>query len=118
MKPKSIAHSLKPLPADKRAALERLRKIVHAAAPGAEECISYGLPSFKVNGRTMFWMGAAAQHCAIYGAVPPACRQDFKAFDQSKGTIRFQPDTPPAAAAVRKLIKARIAGYAARNAKR
>lgn len=98
------------LPDDKRAALERLRKIIRAAAPGAEECISYGLPAFRLDGRMLVWFGAAARHCAFYpGGVVTEYAKELKNYDTSKGTIRFQPDDPLPAALVRKIVKARVA---------
>ena len=58
------------LPTDKRAALQWLRRHISAAAPGAEECISYGIPAFRLDGRLLVHFGAAARHCAFYpGAV-------------------------------------------------
>ena len=112
MKPPAatIDEYLAELPADKRAALQRLRKQIKAAAPGAEECISYGLPSFRVKGRLLVHFGAAARHCAFYpGAVVEAHRRELGAYDISKGTIRFQPDAPLPAPLVRKLVKAQMA---------
>jgi len=112
----TIDEYLAGLSEDKRAALERLRKIIHAAAPGAEECISYQIPAFRLDGRILIWMGAAANHCAIYGAV--GAQDELKNYDTSKGTIRFQPDHPLPAALVRKLVKARIAKNAAKKPRR
>ena len=113
-KPRTIDEYLAALSNDKRAALERLRRIVRAAAPGAEECISYGLPTFRLDGKGIACFGAAANHCAIYGAVG-AHKDELEAFDTSKGTIRFQPDVPLPATLVRKLVKARIAKNAAQQ---
>ena len=113
-KPRTIDEYLAPLSNDKRAALERLRRIIRTAAPGAEECISYGLPSFRLDGKGIACFGAATNHCAIYGAVG-AHKDELEAFDTSKGTIRFQPDDPLPAALVRKLVKARIAKNAAQQ---
>ena len=108
----TIDEYLAPLPEEQRAALERLRKIVHAAAPGAEECISYQLPAFRLKGKTFFWIGAAANHCAIYGAIG-ADADDLKGYDTSgKGTIRFQTDNPLPATLVRKLVTSRVARLA------
>ena len=50
-KPKSIDEYLAAVSDEQRAALERIRKTVRAAAPGAEECISYGLPAFRLDGK-------------------------------------------------------------------
>ena len=113
-KPTTIDEYLARLSEDQRAALERLRKIIHAAAPGAEECISYQIPGFRLNGRMLIWMGAAANHVAIYGVGGDL--GELKDYDTSgKGTIRFQPDHPLPAALVRKLVKDRIAKNAAKN---
>jgi len=113
-KPTTIDEYLAPLSDDKRAALERLRKIIRAAAPKAEECISYQLPAFRLDGKCFIWLGAAANHCAIYG-VGGAHADELKDYDTSKGTIRFQPDKPLPATLVRKLVKARIAKNAAKR---
>jgi uncharacterized protein YdhG (YjbR/CyaY superfamily) len=111
-KPKTIDDYLAGLNADKRAALERLRKVIRAAAPKAEECISYGLPAFRLNGRPLVAFGAAAKHCVFYpmsGSTVVAFKQELKDFDTSKGTIRFQTDKPLRNALVRKLVRARVA---------
>lgn len=105
-------------PADQRNALEKLRRTIKAAAPGAEECFSYGLPAFRLNGRALVAFGASAKHCSFYpmsGETVAAHRRELKNFDTSKGTIRFQPDKPLPAALVRKLVKARMAEIEARQ---
>jgi uncharacterized protein YdhG (YjbR/CyaY superfamily) len=111
-KPKTIDDYLAALSADKRAALEKIRKAVKAAAPRAEECISYQLAAFRLDGKPLVAFGATANHCAFYpmsAATVAAHKEDLKDYETSKGTIRFQADKPPSAALVRKLVKARIA---------
>ena len=49
---RTIDEYLAALSDDKRAALEKLRKTIRAAAPKAEECISYQLAAFRLNGRS------------------------------------------------------------------
>src|SRR5262245_4276377 len=103
---------------DKRAALERLRKTIRAAAPGAEECISYQLPAFRLDGMALVAFGATAKHCAFFpmsGTTVQAHATELERFDTSKGTIRFQPDDPLPAPLVRRLVKARIAENAAKR---
>jgi len=101
---------------DKRAALERLRRTIQSIVPRAEECISYQLPAFRLDGRVLVWFGAGAKHCAFYpGGIVPGFERELKDFDTSKGTIRFQPDRPLPAALVRKLVNARIARVGARR---
>ena len=65
-KPKTPDEYLAALSAQKRAALEQLRQAIKAAAPKAEECISYGLPAFRLKGKFLLAYGAAARHCAFY----------------------------------------------------
>jgi uncharacterized protein YdhG (YjbR/CyaY superfamily) len=110
-KPKTVSEYLTSLDADKRAALKKLRAAIKAAAPRAEECISYGIPAFRLNGKVLVWFHCATKHCSFFpGAYPiAACRRDLKKYSTSKGTIRFPPDKPLPAALVRKLVKARIA---------
>jgi uncharacterized protein YdhG (YjbR/CyaY superfamily) len=114
--PRTIDEYLAALRADQRAALEKLRAAIRAAAPRAEECISYRLPAFRLDGRMLVWFGASAKHCAFYpGAVVQAHRKDLEGYSTGKGTIRFQADHPLPAALVRKLVRARIAQSAARR---
>jgi uncharacterized protein YdhG (YjbR/CyaY superfamily) len=51
---------------EKRGALQKLRKAIKMAAPKAEECISYQLPAFRLNGKFLVAYGAATNHCAFY----------------------------------------------------
>jgi uncharacterized protein YdhG (YjbR/CyaY superfamily) len=113
-KPKTIDEYLAALSDDKRAALQKLRKAILAAAPRAEECISYQMPAFRLDGKVLVWFGAASNHCAFYpGAVVEAHKDDLENYYTSKGTIRFPADKPLPASLVRKLVKARIAKNAA-----
>ena len=110
-KPKTSNEYLAALSDDKRAALEKLRKTIRAAAPKAEECISYQIPAYRQNGM-LVGFGATANHCAFYlmsSSTVEAYKAELKDYDTSKGTIRFQADSPLPAALVRKLVKARIA---------
>ena len=118
-KPKTIDDFLATMPDDQHVALEKLRKQIKLAAPKAEECISYGVPSFRLNGRMLVFFGAAKKHCSFYpGALPVArCKQELKKYDTSKGTIRFPADQPLPLTLVRKLVKIRIAQNAAAKGK-
>lgn len=97
---------------EKRSALQKLRQTIRAAAPKAEECISYGLPAFRLHGRVLVGFGAAANHCAFYpmsSATVEAHRNELANYETSKGTIRFLPEQPLPVSLVRKLVKARVA---------
>jgi uncharacterized protein YdhG (YjbR/CyaY superfamily) len=114
-KPTTIDGYLAGLPDDQRAALEKLRQTIRSAAPKAEECISYSMPAFRMNG-VLVGFAAKQNHCALYpfnGSTVKAFKADLKGFETSMGAIRFQPSKPLPAALVRKIVKARLAENAA-----
>lgn len=111
-KPATFNECLGAIDADKRAALEKLRLTIRMLVPTAKECISYGLPAFRLDGKPLVAIGATASHCAFYlmsGTIVAAHQNELKKYDTSKGTIRFSAEKPLPVALVRKLVKARIA---------
>lgn len=117
-KPRTVAEYLGRLGAPERRALAALRRAIRAAAPGAEERISYGIPSFYTGGRMLVAYGAASRHCSFYpGALPVRMlATDLAGYDTSKGTIRFAAEEPLPAALVRRIVRARLAERAPRKA--
>jgi uncharacterized protein YdhG (YjbR/CyaY superfamily) len=100
------------VPRQHRAALEKLRKAIRAAAPKATEGISYGIPTFRIGGRPFIWYAAWTNHCSVYplsDSVLRAHATHLKGYSIAKGTIRFPPDKPLPAAFVRDLVKQRMA---------
>lgn len=91
--------------------LKPVDPVKRGALPKGEECISYGIPSFRLDGTFLLAFGAASKHCAFYpGAFAVReFKDELKVYSTSKGTIRFQPNAPLPVALVRKLIKARVA---------
>jgi uncharacterized protein YdhG (YjbR/CyaY superfamily) len=115
--PKTVDEYLASVNSDHREALQKIRETVHAVAPNAEECISYGIPAFRLKGRSLVFFGAWANHCAFYpgsSATLKKFRNELRDFQTSKGTLRFSPDKPVPVALVKKLLKARIAENNAR----
>jgi uncharacterized protein YdhG (YjbR/CyaY superfamily) len=118
-KPQTIDEYLEALSDDKRIALEKLRKAIKAAAPKAEECISYQLCAFRQDGMLVAF-GASANHCAFYlmsSTTVEAHKDELAPYDTSKGTIRFAADKPLPATLVCKLVKARLAENLGRRRK-
>ena len=110
--PKTIDEYLASVNANHRDALQKIREAIHAVAPNGEECISYGIPAFRLNGRSLVFFGAWANHCALYpgsSATLKKFRNELRDFQTSKGTLRFSPDNPLPVALVKKLVKARVA---------
>jgi uncharacterized protein YdhG (YjbR/CyaY superfamily) len=110
-KPQTIDEYLATAKPAQRRALAKLRKTIHAVAPKVEEYISYGIPAFRFNGRSLVFFGAWANHCSFYPGSSTTLKQfrdDLKGFQITKGTIRFSHDNPLPTTLVKKLIKARI----------
>ena len=111
-KPQAIDGYLAALSHEQRQALQKLRTTIRSVAPRAEECISYRLPAFRLDGKMLVAFGARASHCAFYpmsAATVAAHAAELAGYDTSPGTIRFRADAPLPASLVRKLVKARIA---------
>jgi uncharacterized protein YdhG (YjbR/CyaY superfamily) len=118
--PKTIDEYLANVDPDKRAALERLRSIVKAAAPKAQEAITYRIPMFRLNGM-LVGFAAAKDHCSFYpcdSTTIKSLKAVLKNYKTSKGAIQFQPGKPLPAALVKKIVKARVAANAATCAER
>ena len=115
--PKTVNAYLAALDPQKRAALQKLRRAIRAAAPKAEECISYQVPAVRFEGRVLVWFAAASKHCSFFpGAHPIAAHKDeLKAYKTSRGTVRFAPYKPLPTTLVRKLVRARIVENRARS---
>ena len=107
----TVTEYLRHVPPKPRAALQRLRTTIKAAAPGAVEVISYGMPAFKHRGRMLVYYAAFKDHCSLFpasGRVIAAHKTDLKDYYVFKGTIRFTPDKPLPATLVKRMVKARI----------
>jgi uncharacterized protein YdhG (YjbR/CyaY superfamily) len=94
---------------DKRDALQKLRRDIKAALPDVEECISYGIPAFRLDGKLLVYYGVGKNHCSFYpGSTIQSLKANLRDYDTSKGTIRFSPEKPLPASLVRKLVNLRI----------
>ena len=96
---------------DKRATLEKVRRAIRAAAPDAEEGISYGMPAF-IQGKPIAGYAAASNHCSYFpmsGSIVERLEADLKDYETSKGAIRFPIGKPLPASLIRKLVQARLA---------
>jgi len=99
-------------PPDVRARLRKIRAAVRSVAPKAVESFSYGIPGFKLDGRSFIWYAGWKQHTSLYPigeAVRRAHADQIKGYPTSKGTVRFPLATPLPLTLVRRLVKARVA---------
>lgn len=92
--------------------LKQLRATIRATLPRAEECISYGLPAFRVDGEVVAGFAATAKGCSYYpfsSATLVTLRSEIGGYVTTKGALQFAAAKPLPATLVRKLIKARLA---------
>lgn len=110
-RPASIDEYLAGVPAGARRTLETLRRQIRAAAPAAVETISYGVPTFKHDGRPLVGFAAFAGHNSFF-LMSTAAMDEFgpalQAYPTGKGTVRFSHATPLPAALVRDIVRWRI----------
>ena len=110
-RPGTVDDYLTVVPEDVRAALEKLRKTIKAAAPRAAEVISYQIPAYKHHG-LLVGFAASSGLCTFHIMSVKVTRDhadDLKGYKLGNASIRFAPDKALPAALVTKLVKARIA---------
>lgn len=115
---RAVEQYLAAVPQPARGTLEKVRAMIRSAVPAeATEGISYGMPAFRYKG-ALFGYAAFTGHCSLFpmsAAVIEQFADDLKAYETSKGTIRFSMEKAPPAALVKKLVKARVAENDARK---
>jgi uncharacterized protein YdhG (YjbR/CyaY superfamily) len=107
---KNIDEYLAAAPEEARLVLEKLRTTIRAAAPKAEEVISYQIPSFKYHGPLVFF-AAFRNHCSFYVVskrILETFSSELTSWDTSGTTIHFSAKNPLPASLVTKIVKARI----------
>jgi len=110
-KPSTIDEYLDTVPEDRRRALERLRAQILSIAPAAHECISYGIPAFRLDGVVIAGFCATVKGCSYFpfsGSTLKTLARDLRHYQQTKSSLHFSTEKPLPIALVRKLIRARI----------
>ena len=104
----TIDEYIRTFPPDIQKILERLREIVHESAPGAEEAIRYGIPTFRLNGNLVHF-AAYKNHIGFYPAPSgiEAFRNELAPYIHGKGTVQFPVDRPVPYDLVRKIVEYR-----------
>jgi uncharacterized protein YdhG (YjbR/CyaY superfamily) len=111
---KSVDEYIATHPEDVQAILQRVRSTIRKAVPGAEEVISYQLPTYKLHGGYVVYFAGWKQHYSLYPATDrlvAAFKEDLAPYKVTKGTIRFPLSQPVPV----KLIE-RIAKFLAKEA--
>lgn len=109
--PASIDAYIKAFPDDVQQKLIKIKNVIASAAPGAEQSISYRIPTFKLAGRPLLCFAAFKEHIGLY-PIAASVKDDFKkelvSYAQSKGTVRFPLDKPVPYALIGRIAKFRF----------
>ncbi len=108
---REIDQYLDALEEPKRTTLAQLRQMILDFLPEAEQGISYGVPAFKVRGKTVAGFAAFKNHLSYLphsGAVFPQLKDELKGYSTSSGALRFSIDQPLPVSLVQKLIAVRL----------
>ena len=107
---KTIDEFIASFPKNVRNLLEELRGVIEESAPGAEETISYGIPTFDLNGRHLVHFSAYKSHVGFYPTSSGirAFKKELSSFKTSKGTVQFPLDKTIPFDLVKRIVKFRV----------
>jgi uncharacterized protein YdhG (YjbR/CyaY superfamily) len=106
-------------PKDVQAILEMIRKLIRELAPDAKEAISYGIPTFKLDGNLIHF-AAYEHHIGFYpgAAAIAAFSKELGPYERSKGTVQFPIDRPIPFDVIEGIVKFRLKEEEGRSASR
>lgn len=116
----TIEDYLKNLTPSQHAEYERIRSIVKEMVPDVEEVLSYGIPTFKREGKYLIYFAAYPTHMSVYPVMKETLVElegrlgDFKLTKEtlkSKGTVQFSEDNPVPESLVKEIVKRSLKQY-------
>jgi len=115
---KSVDEYIASQPEAIQGVLERVRSTIRKAVPGAEEVISYKIPTYKLHGRAVLYFAGWKQHYSLYPStdrVVAAFKDDLAPYEINKGTIRFPLSEPVPVKLIEGIARLRAKEVAARE---
>jgi uncharacterized protein YdhG (YjbR/CyaY superfamily) len=109
--PASIDAYIEGMPDEVQSTLLKIRDVIARAAPGAEQSISYRIPTFKLAGRPLLYFASFKAHIGLYpikASVKLAFKKELARYAQSKGTVRFPLDRPVPYPLIGRIAKFRV----------
>src|SRR5690349_6221659 len=96
-------------PPDVQAILQQIRQVIHETRPGLGETISYGMPTFTLNGKYLVYIAAHKKHIGLYPA--PTGVEEFQEalalYGGGKGALKFPLDQPMPFDLIRRVVRFR-----------
>lgn len=116
----TVDEYIKNYPKEVQEILEKLRKIAKEIVPEAEETISYGIPTIKLNGKYVIYFAAFAKHIGVYPILKAedSLLKEIAPFVKGKGTLQFPLDKPFPYDLFKKLVKSNLKQNLERTKKR
>ena len=108
-KPDNVDSYISDFPPATQALLEKLRETIRKAAPDAEECISYAMPAYKLNGMLVYFAGYP-RHIGFYpgaGGIA-AFKDELSDYKWAKGSVQFPLDRPLSLKLIARIVKFRV----------
>jgi len=115
---KSVDDYIASQPEAVQGVLRRVRSAIRKAVPGAEEVISYKMPTYKLHGARLLYFAVWKQHCSIYAAtkqVVAAFQAELATYEVDRGTIRFPLSKPIPVKLIGRIAKFRATEIAERE---
>ena len=110
--PTVIDQHLQRFDGEQRAGLEHLSDVLRGLLPGAEECLSYNIPTFKVNGRAVAGFEGYKKHSSYFphsGNVIHLADPLPEWCETARGTLRFPIERRLPVSLVKRLVRIRLA---------
>lgn len=90
---------------------ERLRKIIKQILPNSTECISYGMPTFKVKGKSIVWFAGFKNHMWFFpfsGSILDIFKEELREYEYTKSSLHFTVEKPLSEEIIEKIIQKKL----------
>ncbi len=109
-KPKDIDEYIAGFPKVTQQILEEIRETIRKVVPEATEKISYAIPTFALNGKSLVYFAAFKNHIGFYPAPvgSETFKEELSAYKTGKGSVQFPLDEPLPLDLIRRIVKFRM----------
>jgi uncharacterized protein YdhG (YjbR/CyaY superfamily) len=106
-KPTTIDEYIDGFPKEVQQVLQEIRQAIQKTVPGADEAISYAIPTFKLKGKNLVHFAAFKRHIGFYPTPTgiAAFEKDLSKYKQGKGSVQFPLDKAMPLPLIRKIVK-------------
>ena len=106
----SVEDYLNSFPDETQYKLKLIRKTVKEIAPRSIESISYGMPSYKMNGKPLVYFGGFDKHIGLYPtmSVIEIFKEELAEYVSGKGSVQFPIDKPLPLELIDRIIRYRL----------